>query len=175
MLQAFFGSAATLPSWNPNVTCRAVRTTISTILGKGRSALGGATEAGGGFQPHLAGTSDLRLLHPPCTVGGAATFVEIDGVTVAEQPAQSSDGDWTVNLSSSRSGAPLMTTIHVEEDRTWIAAGVAPPLLPPLGTRIDVQGFAFWDPGHVTAAFHSFSGWELHALSAWRRARTEAH
>jgi hypothetical protein len=32
----------------------------------------------------------------------------------------------------------------------------------------DVQGFVYWDPGHVTARWHSFSGWELHPFTAWR-------
>jgi hypothetical protein len=36
------------------------------------------------------------------------------------------------------------------------------------GTRVDVQGFVYWDPDHVNAAFHFYSGWEIHPLSAWR-------
>jgi hypothetical protein len=169
---ATFRSAAVHSSWNTHVRCRAVRTSITTILGDQASALGGAIEAGGGFQPHLAGPADKRLLNPPCAVGGVPTFVEIDGVTVAEQPEHSSDGDWVVNLTSKPAATQIpMATIHVEEDNAWISAGVAPPLLPPMGTKIDVQGFVFWDPEHVTAAYHSFSGWELHALSAWRLAR----
>jgi len=63
-----------------------------------------------------------------------------------------------------------MKTIHVEIDGTWFEAGVAPPLLPPLGTRIDVQGFVYWDPDHVDRPGHSYSGWELHPLAAWRPA-----
>jgi hypothetical protein len=165
-----FRSAATLPSWNTHVTCRAVLTTIETILGSDRSPLGGATEQGGGFQPHLAGEVNRRLLTPPCALGRVSTFVEVHSVTVAEPPEHSSDGDWVVNLTSSPGAANPMTTIHVEEDTVWIAAGAAPPLLPAMGTRIDVQGFVFWDPGHVTEAYHSFSGWELHALTAWRPA-----
>jgi len=166
-----FRSAATLRSWNPHVTCRAVRTTIEAILGSDRSPLGGATEQGGGFQPHLAGDANRRLLDPPCALGRVPTFVELHGVTVAEPAEHSSDGDWVVNLTSSRGGtADPLKTIHVEEDTVWLAAGVAPPLLPAMGTRIDAQGFVFWDPLHVTEAYHSFSGWELHALTAWRPA-----
>jgi hypothetical protein len=168
---ASFRSAATVVSWNPHVKCKAVRTTIPTILGAQRSALGGASEQGGGFQPHLAGPEDKRLLNPPCSLGGVPTFVELDGVFVAEPPEHSSDGDWVVNLSTSASRLEdVMATIHVEEDNGWIKAGVAPPLLPPKGTKIDVQGFVFWDPDHVSEAYHSFSGWELHALTGWRRA-----
>ncbi len=33
---------------------------------------------------------------------------------------------------------------------------------------IDVQGFVFWDQGHVDDDWHSFSGWELHPLTGWR-------
>ena len=71
-------SVAKLRSWNPHVRCKAVRTTIGTILGHQVSALGGATEAGGAFQPHLAGARDKRLLNPPCALRGVPTFVEID-------------------------------------------------------------------------------------------------
>ena len=52
----------------------------------------------------------------------------------------------------------------------WIAAKVAPPFLPAVGTHIDIQGFVFWDPAHTDVASHSFSGWELHPVAAWRPA-----
>src|SRR2546428_756428 len=35
-------------------------------------------------------------------------------------------------------------------------------------TRIDVQGFIYWDPDHANDASHSCSGWEIHPLTAWR-------
>src|SRR5438552_19173109 len=36
-------------------------------------------------------------------------------------------------------------------------------------TLIDVQGFVYWDPDHLTVQWHSFSGWEIHPLTAWRQ------
>src|SRR5712691_2556376 len=35
-------------------------------------------------------------------------------------------------------------------------------------TLLDVQGFIFWDPGNLNQAWHSFNGWEIHPLTAWR-------
>jgi hypothetical protein len=28
--------------------------------------------------------------------------------------------------------------------------------------------FVYWDPEHTDEEWHSFSGWELHPLAAWR-------
>jgi hypothetical protein len=36
---------------------------------------------------------------------------------------------------------------------------------------INVQGFVFWDPGHTGAAWHHYSGWEIHSLTGWRRSK----
>ena len=72
--------------------------------------------------------------------------------------------------------------IHVEFDGDWLAAGycgtsttycnndtlVKQTTQGSTTTLIDVQGYVFWDPAHVTALDHSFSGWELHPLAAWR-------
>ena len=71
--------------------------------------------------------------------------------------------------------------IHVEIDRDWLAAGycgtgtacdnntlVQQTTSASATTLIDVQGFVFWDRDHVNETWHSFSGWELHALTAWR-------
>jgi hypothetical protein len=57
--------------------------------------------------------------------------------------------------------------IHVEIDMYWNASKTAPRMIP-TGTLIDVQGFVYWDPNHVTDAGHSYSGWELHPFTAWR-------
>jgi hypothetical protein len=149
------------------------QTTVPEILGSGESPAGGATESGGAFQPHLAGAVDKHLLNPPCAIGATPTFVEVHGLVVSSRPKRSADGDQVANLSDPNRPDivdPAMKTIHVEIDGTWIAAAVAPSLLPPLGTRIDVQGFVYWDPDHVDSAGHSYSGWELHPLAAWRPA-----
>jgi PKD repeat protein len=70
--------------------------------------------------------------------------------------------------------------IHVEFDRDWLAASycgsgvcnnntlVQNTVAGSASTLIDVQGYVYWDDGHVGDAFHQFSGWELHPLTAWR-------
>ena len=88
-----------------------------------------------------------------------------------------------------------MHTIHMEFDHDWKAAGYcgpntacdphamarATPAEPssncqktpvPPACFIDVQGFVFFDTFHANDASHSFSGWEIHALTAWRISST---
>src|SRR5205807_5068978 len=39
----------------------------------------------------------------------------------------------------------------------------------------DIQGFVYWDPNnndHFADEWHSYSGWEIHPLTAWRIANT---
>lgn len=78
-----------------------------------------------------------------------------------------------------------MHTIHMEFDHDWKAAGYCGPnttcdshvLATETGadkTLIDFQGFIFWDSDHVNDASHSFSGWELHPITAWRISNTPA-
>jgi hypothetical protein len=159
-------------SWSTHVPCRPVVTTLPEILGSEQNAQGGATESGGRFQPHLRGPPQQHLLDPPCAVDGAPAFVAVKGVVISKEPTRSADGDDSANLT--QAGRPDiasadMKTIRVEIDGTWISAGVAPPPWPRrVGTKLDVQGFVFWDPGHVDAAGHAYSGWELHPVAAWR-------
>jgi hypothetical protein len=170
-----FGPITSLTSWSSHTTCTPVRTTIPEIVGTAENAKHGATEAGGRFQPHLRGGAQQHLLNPPCDVGGTPTFVEVDDVVIARAPNRSGDGDDSTNLTQADRpdiANPNMKTLHVEIDGTWIAAGVNPPLWPlELGTRLDVQGFVFWDPAHLNDDWHQFSGWELHPVAAWRYAR----
>jgi len=73
--------------------------------------------------------------------------------------------------------------IHVEWDRDWSAANHIGPNVAFANNNtysgyqypniIDVQGFVYWDFGQCSATsctqqWHSFSGWELHPLTAWR-------
>src|SRR4029077_16145216 len=68
--------------------------------------------------------------------------------------------------------------IHSEIDHDWKAAhycgssttcdDVALGSQTTTSTLIDVQGFVYWDPDHLTAQWHSFNGWEIHALTGWR-------
>jgi hypothetical protein len=158
----------TSPSWNPHVNCRAVVTTIQTLLGTQRSAQGGATYAGGGFQP---GVPDRRSTAQPCTVGGRPVFVEMHRLTMGACEHIGADGDWSCELRDPSTPAPPnadpLKSMHIEIDGNMRAKGWG-PTYPPGGKLVDVQGFVFWDPGHTTAAFHHYSGWELHSFTAWR-------
>ena len=160
------GTTATSPSWNSAVRCGATVTTLRTLLGTQRSAQGGATFSGGGFRP---GIPDRRALTPPCAVDGRPTFVELRRVVMGSCSKINKDGDWTCKLRDPAYPTSSMNRLHVETGRNVRAtAGWSTP---PGGTPIDVQGFVFWDPGHTGAAWHDYSGWELHSLTAWRRAR----
>jgi hypothetical protein len=161
----------TTASWNPHVACKATQTTLPALLGTQVGANGGALEAGGAFQPHLAGDHQRHLLSPPCFIGNESTFVQINGLVVGGGWGTVPDGDYVGALTDpSRPDItdPYRKSIHAEIDGTWRKAKVAPPLMARGGTRVDVQGFVYWDPGHVDSAFHYFSGWEIHPLSAWR-------
>src|SRR5207253_2303525 len=78
-----------------------------------------------------------------------------------------------------------MHTLHSEIDHDWKGASYCGPFTAcdnntlvsetaAFKSLIDVQGFVFWDPDHLTEAAHSFSGWELHPLTAWRISNTPA-
>jgi hypothetical protein len=172
-VRAAFAADAPLASWNPHYHCTPTLTTIPFVLGSKESPLHGATEEGGGLQPHLRGAHDQHLLDPPCSIGGTGTFVEIHDVIVAANPERVEDGDVNVNMADPNRpdiANVNMKTIHTEVDDQLIGHKVAPPMPPPKGTHIDIQGFVFWDPAHTDADWHSFSGWEIHSLTAWRPA-----
>src|SRR5438093_3386737 len=78
-----------------------------------------------------------------------------------------------------------MHTLHSEIDHDWKGASYCGPFTAcdnntlvaqtaAYKSLIDVQGFVSWDPDHLTEADHSFSGWELHPLTAWRISNTPA-
>ncbi|MCL4437369.1 MAG: hypothetical protein M1503_05185 [Thaumarchaeota archaeon] len=80
---------------------------------------------------------------------------------------------------SSPTDSNCYARIHLEIDSNWKAAGYCgsgtacdnaalASKTSSYSTLIDVQGFIFWDPGHELDQWHSFSGWELHPLTAWR-------
>jgi len=164
-------AAQRLRSWNPHVRCRPLLTTIARLVGRRASPLGGATEPGGALQPHLTGAAK-HALSPPCLLGDSApTFVELDGVQISQDFPPPADGDQVFNVTdTTRKDLPEpMRTMHVEIDGEWRAAGIAPPVvLPPVGARVDLEGFVYWDAEHTDEAWHSFSGWELHPLASWR-------
>jgi hypothetical protein len=142
------------------------------VIGSRRSPLGGATEPGGVLQPHLTGASRRALDLPCLTRGATPTFVEIHGVQITADSGSPPDGDRVFNVTDPRrlDLSEPMRSMHLEIEGTWRAAGVAPStVIPPLGSLVDVQGFVYWDAEHTDEQWHSFSGWELHPLAAWRR------
>src|SRR3989454_1034843 len=176
-----FGTATapgSSPSWNPAVSCTALLTTIETVIGNHANANGGATYAGGGLLP---GIPDKRSTSPPCIVNGNATFVEIHGVMfpssyTVEDCATYPNGnfcDTTFNVQDPNctNSDIYLCMIHLEIDQAWKSAGVAPQTPPVSSQLFDIQGFVYWDPnnnGHFADQWHSYSGWEIHALTAWR-------
>ena len=171
-LTARFTPITELVSWSSHTTCTPVPTTIPEILGTAQNANHGATEEGGRFQPHFRGGLQQHQLNPPCEIRGTPTFVEVHDVVLTAVPNRSGDHDDSTNLMQADRpdiADPKMKTLHAEIDGTWIDGHVAPPLWPmKVGTRLDVQGFVFWDPAHVNDAWHQYSGWELHPVAAWR-------
>jgi hypothetical protein len=171
-LVARFAHITALVSWSSHTTCKPVRTTIPEILGTAENASHGATEAGGRFQPHFSGPPQQHQLNPACEIDGTPTFVEVDDVFISRKPNRSADHDDSTNVTQAGRPDitnPQMKTLHIEIDGTWIDGHVGPPLWPDkLGTRVDVQGFVFWDPAHLDTDWHQHSGWELHPVAAWR-------
>jgi hypothetical protein len=158
-------ATATAASWNRNISCAATVTTLATVLGSQRSPAGGPSFDGGGFRP---GIPDRRSTNPPCTAGGRPTFVELHHVVVGSCSKINKDGDWTCELTDPKKPKNDFNAIHLETGSALRAKGGWSA--PPGGTPVDVQGFVFWDPDHVSAAFHHHTGWEIHSFTAWRRA-----
>jgi len=117
------------------------------------------------------------------------TFQSINGGTAYPNGPQS---DSTFNILTpgystcdSTNTTGCMHTLHAEIDHDWKGASYCGPFTAcdnntlvsetaAYKSLIDVQGFVFWDPDHLTDAAHSFSGWELHPLTAWRISNTPA-
>jgi hypothetical protein len=168
----------TIASWNPAVTRSFTRTTIPFIVGTGVNALGGATEAGGGFPNHAQ-----QGQPSPSTINGSdSALVELDDVVVraAEGGRKywgAGDGDATIDLEDINSTADLEhRALHAEVSYGW-ANYLAPQVGAmdqtefgnlPAGAHIDVQGLVMWDAFHTSAGFHYYSGWEIHPVTAWR-------
>ncbi len=132
-----------------------------------------------------------RSTSPPCTVtlsNGTVlpTLVEIHGVKVGalsddecgtvfrnqcDQTFNACNANLAPNCSSSY--PDTMHKFHSEIDMYWSNSGIAPPR-PTVGTIVDLQGFAYWDDAHVSDSWHSFSGWELHPLTAWRLSQSSS-
>jgi len=167
-------------SWNTNVTCQPSIVTVRDILGSQENSNGGATFAGGWNQS----IPDKRSISPPCLVNGKSMLVEIHSVvlpvlSVADEcgdsgysppiPAAYCDSTGNIEDQNDHTFDPNynMIRIHTENDMNWKYNGITYPNSPE-GVAIDVQGFVYWDPGHTGDSWHSYSGWELHPLTAWR-------
>ena len=77
-----------------------------------------------------------------------------------------------------------MFKFHTEIDQMWKynngQQSIAPPDPGPNGSigcanynttqvcYVDIQGWVYWDDMHVSESWHSFSGWEIHPLAAWK-------
>jgi uncharacterized membrane protein len=85
--------------------------------------------------------------------------------------------DYSTSCSSS-SDPTCYGRIHVEIDRDWKAAKYCGTSTTcdnatlrsqtTTSTLLDVQGFIYWDPDHLTTQWHNFNGWEIHTLTGWR-------
>jgi len=131
-----------------------------------------------------------RDIQIPCKVNGTPTFVEFHNVTVVNKSRE----DCSTMYSADNGGGPYphgwqscdatftlatpgygddscpscyMHRLYAGIDRDWNASGIAPPI-PIEGQRIDIQGYIYWNNANVNATFHSFSGWELHPVTAWQ-------
>src|SRR5947209_46064 len=78
-----------------------------------------------------------------------------------------------------------MHQLHAEIDHDWKGASYCGPntacdnntlvgQTAAYKSLIDIQGFVFWDADHLNESDHSFSGWELHPLTAWRISNSPA-
>ncbi len=116
-------------------------------------------------------------------------FNKINGGGIMPQGLSQSDSTFNVydpeivpdngNACSTPEDPTCYGIIHLEIDHDWKGAGYCgkgticdneklEAQTEHHSTLIDVQGFVYWDPNHVTEHWHSFSGWELHPLTAWR-------
>ena len=158
-----------LRSWSFHVDCVPVKTTIAALVGSRPGPDGAPLESGGAFRPHLRGPRQQHLVDPPCRIGGARTFVEIDDVAISGPVVRQGDGDVVTHVLDTRvpTRNPLVKTLRVEIDATWLRAGVPLADFPSQPARIDLQGFVYWDTGHLVGEIREPSGWELHPVSAW--------
>src|SRR6266568_5786133 len=116
------------------------------MIGSRRSPLGGATEVGGLLQLHLTGTRRGALDLPCFTRSATPSLVEIHNVQITADLGSPPDGDRVLDVTDPTrlDLSEQMPAIHLEISGTWRSAGVAPvTALPPVGSRVDVQGFVY--------------------------------
>src|SRR5438093_299589 len=80
---------------------------------------------------------------------------------------------------SSSTDKTCYARMHAEIDHDWKSAGYCgsgtvcdesalASKTSYSSTKLDIQGFVSWDPGHLTEGWHSFNGWEIHPVTGWR-------
>src|SRR3989475_7042478 len=110
------------------------------------------------------------------TNGGASHSLTYDSTFNVFDPAIVSSYS---SSCTSTSDPTCYARIHLEIDHDWKAAGYCGSgtvcdenaLASQTGsssTKIDFQGFVYWDSGNVGSSGHQFSGLELHPLTAWK-------
>jgi PKD repeat protein len=125
---------------------------------------------------------DLRSSFNP--LNGGAPFNPLIPLSFGDSTGNIYDPAITPNYGSScinPADPTCFGRIHVEVDGDWMAAGFAGPGSAYMNNNtwanyqgaVDVQGFVYWDGGQCSATsctqqWHSFNGWELHPLTAWR-------
>lgn len=160
-------------SWNPAVSCTPIRTTVEHVLGT--LLYGTPTEASPTFSssPYFTGIKNKNAVNPPCSVAGVPVFVELHNLTIISpgfaNPSGDGDTTATVEDQTSSTSNKYLRRIHIEIPLSWKNAKIAPATNWKIGDTIDIQGFIFWDPAHLTDSFHSYDGWEVHPISAWKK------
>jgi len=137
-----------------------------------------------------------RDIQIPCSVNGTPTLVEFHNVTVIDRATENcattysldnGGGSYPNGWQSCDNTFTLVTPGYGDDgtcpscymhrifgaiDRDWNASGIAPSTALVEGTRVDVQGFVFWNNAGVNETYHSYTGWELHPVSSWRPTST---
>ncbi len=93
--------------------------------------------------------------------GANGTLVRVVGLTVKETKLEA-DGDTHVIVTDGRVPVFICEITPVEK-----AAGMTDP---PTGSDIEVTGYVFCDKAHETEAWHGNTCYELHPITAWRKA-----
>ena len=110
------------------------------------------------------------------TNGGTSHPITYDTTTNLIDPAIVPNYDTSC---TSPSDPTCYGRIHAEIDHDWKAAGYCgsgtacdqstlASQTSRASTKIDVQGFIYWDPGRETSQGHNYNGWEIHPFTAWR-------
>ncbi|MBO0888846.1 hypothetical protein J2P12_07080, partial [Candidatus Bathyarchaeota archaeon] len=128
---------------------------------------------------------DYAVIYDP--VNGGSSYPS--GMNLSDTTTNIFTPGYTTCSSTNTTGC--MHTIHMEFDHDWKAAGYCGPNTScdpyamaqatpsayasncqktpvPSACFIDIQGFVYWDQDSSSDAIHSFSGWEIHPLTAWR-------